>query len=226
MEPINVLTSKAVPLPLPNIDTDQIIPKQFLKRMERTGYGAGVVTRFLSAALVAGLLVQYPVGALSAASGPAVGELAPRMPVTTLDGREIAIGARHSSGAASLLLFVSAHCPICKVVIPVAKDFAVSERVHPVFVADSTLDELRGLIDRFSLHELDVVNSAQLGLQFQVAKLPYAVLLAADGTVVAKGLVNSREHLESLVTAHELGVVSVQDYLKQSKSPHSKTKVA
>src|SRR5579883_790687 len=38
MEPINKLTSTAVPLPLPNIDTDQIIPKQFLKRIERTGY--------------------------------------------------------------------------------------------------------------------------------------------------------------------------------------------
>jgi 3-isopropylmalate/(R)-2-methylmalate dehydratase small subunit len=36
---INTLTSTAVPLPLPNIDTDQIIPKQFLKRIERTGYG-------------------------------------------------------------------------------------------------------------------------------------------------------------------------------------------
>ena len=39
MTPINTLTSTAVPLPLPNIDTDQIIPKQFLKRIERTGYG-------------------------------------------------------------------------------------------------------------------------------------------------------------------------------------------
>ena len=39
MTPINILQSKAVPLPLPNIDTDQIIPKQFLKRIERTGYG-------------------------------------------------------------------------------------------------------------------------------------------------------------------------------------------
>jgi 3-isopropylmalate/(R)-2-methylmalate dehydratase small subunit len=38
MTPINELTSIAVPLPLPNIDTDQIIPKQFLKRIERTGY--------------------------------------------------------------------------------------------------------------------------------------------------------------------------------------------
>jgi len=39
MTPINTLTSAAAPLPLPNIDTDQIIPKQFLKRIERTGYG-------------------------------------------------------------------------------------------------------------------------------------------------------------------------------------------
>jgi 3-isopropylmalate/(R)-2-methylmalate dehydratase small subunit len=39
MIPINTLTSTAVPLPMPNIDTDQIIPKQFLKRIERTGYG-------------------------------------------------------------------------------------------------------------------------------------------------------------------------------------------
>ena len=36
---INTLTSAAVPLPRPNVDTDQIIPKQFLKRIERTGYG-------------------------------------------------------------------------------------------------------------------------------------------------------------------------------------------
>jgi 3-isopropylmalate/(R)-2-methylmalate dehydratase small subunit len=39
MQPINVLTSHAVPLDRPNVDTDQIIPKQFLKRIERTGYG-------------------------------------------------------------------------------------------------------------------------------------------------------------------------------------------
>ena len=36
---INVLTSTAAPIDISNIDTDQIIPKQFLKRIERTGYG-------------------------------------------------------------------------------------------------------------------------------------------------------------------------------------------
>jgi 3-isopropylmalate/(R)-2-methylmalate dehydratase small subunit len=39
MEAIKTLTATAAPLPLPNIDTDQIIPKQFLKRIERAGYG-------------------------------------------------------------------------------------------------------------------------------------------------------------------------------------------
>jgi 3-isopropylmalate/(R)-2-methylmalate dehydratase small subunit len=39
MQPINTLTSTAVPLGISNIDTDQIVPKQFLKRIERTGYG-------------------------------------------------------------------------------------------------------------------------------------------------------------------------------------------
>ena len=39
MQPFNTLTSLAAPLDRTNVDTDQIIPKQFLKRIERTGYG-------------------------------------------------------------------------------------------------------------------------------------------------------------------------------------------
>jgi len=39
MEPFKTLTSLAMPLDRTNVDTDQMIPKQFLKRIERTGYG-------------------------------------------------------------------------------------------------------------------------------------------------------------------------------------------
>src|SRR5208282_4485610 len=39
MEPFKTLTSLAMPLDSASVDTDQIIPKQFLKRIERTGYG-------------------------------------------------------------------------------------------------------------------------------------------------------------------------------------------
>ena len=39
MEAFTNLTGIAAPLDRPNVDTDQIIPKQFLKRIERTGFG-------------------------------------------------------------------------------------------------------------------------------------------------------------------------------------------
>lgn len=39
MPPFKRHTGKAVSLPIPNVDTDQIIPKQFLKRVEKKGYG-------------------------------------------------------------------------------------------------------------------------------------------------------------------------------------------
>ncbi|HEY7704598.1 MAG TPA: 3-isopropylmalate dehydratase small subunit [Acidimicrobiia bacterium] len=39
MEPVNVVSGRMAPLPRANVDTDQIMPKQFLKRVERTGYG-------------------------------------------------------------------------------------------------------------------------------------------------------------------------------------------
>jgi 3-isopropylmalate/(R)-2-methylmalate dehydratase small subunit len=39
MKPFRRVTSRAAVLDRPNVDTDQIIPKQFLKRIERTGFG-------------------------------------------------------------------------------------------------------------------------------------------------------------------------------------------
>jgi len=39
MEPFRTVRSHACPIPADDIDTDQIIPKQYLKRIERTGFG-------------------------------------------------------------------------------------------------------------------------------------------------------------------------------------------
>lgn len=39
MEPFGRVSGVAAPLDRPNVDTDQVIPKQFLKRIERSGYG-------------------------------------------------------------------------------------------------------------------------------------------------------------------------------------------
>ncbi len=42
MEPVRVITGRAVPLDRSDVDTDQIIPAEWLKRVERTGFGAGL----------------------------------------------------------------------------------------------------------------------------------------------------------------------------------------
>ena len=39
MEPFTSVTGRVAPLDMADVDTDQIIPKQFLKRIERTGFG-------------------------------------------------------------------------------------------------------------------------------------------------------------------------------------------
>jgi len=42
MEPVTIVTGTAVPLDRSDVDTDQIIPSDWLKRVERTGFGAGL----------------------------------------------------------------------------------------------------------------------------------------------------------------------------------------
>ena len=39
MKKLSYIESTMLPLPMSNIDTDQIMPKEFLKRIERSGYG-------------------------------------------------------------------------------------------------------------------------------------------------------------------------------------------
>ncbi|MCP1469506.1 methylamine dehydrogenase accessory protein MauD [Sphingobium sp. OAS761] len=153
-----------------------------------------------------------PAGALSPASGPAVGSVTAPIHARTLDGQSVMIGGA-APGALRLLLFVSAQCPLCKAVIPMATSFARAERVTLTFVGDDAEDAQRAMIAQHGLEGYGFVNGPDVGQAFGVAKLPFAVMLDADGTILSKGLVNSREHLESLIVAHEMGVRTVQDYI-------------
>jgi methylamine dehydrogenase accessory protein MauD len=50
-------------------------------------------------------------------------------------------------------------------------------------------------------------------MTWQVPRVPYAVLLDAAGTIRSKGLVSTREHLESLLEAEARGVGTLQDFV-------------
>ncbi len=155
-----------------------------------------------------------PAGALISGAGPGVGEQSPRLEVHALGGNAITVGATLAKGKAMLMLFVSQTCPICKKLIPIALDFAKSERLDVLFVGDADVAEQRKLIEQFGIDEHCFVNGPEIGMTYRVSKLPYAVLLDDEGVISAKGLVNSREHFESLIIAKETGYATIQTYLK------------
>jgi len=155
-----------------------------------------------------------PMGALVTDRGPEVGEMSPRITVNDVHGKPVEFGMPQAAGRMRLLLFVSPTCPVCKKLLPIAKSFAAGERLEVVLVGDGEVDEQRRMIEEHALEQLTYVNSPQVGMAFQVGKLPYAVLIDEEGVLRAKGLVNSREHLESLVIARETGYGSIQAYLK------------
>ena len=187
-----------------------------------------VVSNIASWIVVAGLLVVVyalarqigvlyervaPMGALMMDSGPSVGTNAPVLALTDLAGHAINIGA--PSPRSTLVFFLSPTCPVCKKLLPIVQSAAVSERrwLTIVLASDGEEAEHRRFVQRAGLAAFPYVLSRELGVTYHVGKLPYAVLLDERGIVRAKGLVNSREQLESLFTAKELGVASIQEFV-------------
>ncbi len=154
-----------------------------------------------------------PMGALTMDKGPAVGEVAPRFELPDLRGQPVGIGGRRTHS--QLLFFLSPSCPVCKKLLPILKSAARTESgwLRIVLASDGEMPEHLAFYQQAALQAFPYLLSSELGMEFQISKLPYAVLIDEAGMVRAKGLINSREQLESLFTAKELGVASVQDYL-------------
>jgi methylamine dehydrogenase accessory protein MauD len=157
-----------------------------------------------------------PVGALLLRDGLKVGEAAPVLSVADLGGRALFVGAPRDDGRSMLLMFVSPTCPVCKTLLPVLKSSRLAERdwLEIVLASDGELEEQRRFVSAHGLQQFSYVVSTPLGLAFQVNRLPFAAIVDEHGVLRARGLINSREHLESLFEAKRRGVGSLQDYLE------------
>ncbi|MFT4888464.1 MAG: methylamine dehydrogenase accessory protein MauD [Pseudohongiellaceae bacterium] len=153
-----------------------------------------------------------PAGALMTTAGPKVGELAPILSVPDVNAKMVKIGG--VTKLPQLLLFVSPTCPICKDLVPMAKSMAKSEKLSLAFGSDGgDVGKHTDYISKMKIDKYPYIVSQELGMRFEVAKLPYAILIDEQGVLRSKGLVNSREHLESLVESMQSGYESIQDYL-------------
>jgi methylamine dehydrogenase accessory protein MauD len=156
-----------------------------------------------------------PLGALTTRTAVGVGDRAPEFDLADLAGRKVRIGGRRPDRRSQLLLFVSPVCPMCKKLLQVVRSFARSERqgVGIVLVGDGDRPSHEALVAEHQLEGLPMVLSPIVGITLGIGKLPHAVLVDAEGVVRSSGIVNSREHLESLLVAQETGYASMQDYL-------------
>jgi methylamine dehydrogenase accessory protein MauD len=118
----------------------------------------------------------------------------------------------------TLLFFLAPDCPICKSVLPVLKSVRRDETWLSVMLASDggELEQHRTYVTDEGLENIPYLVSEELGRRYGVSKLPYAVLLDEQGNVTAFGIINSREHLESLFEARERGVASIQEYMNQA----------
>ncbi len=173
---------------------------------------------FLALSRQVGVLFERiePMGALVTDSGPQVGEDARKFQLASLTGGEVRIG--HASTRSTLLFFLSPSCPICKKLLPVLHSIRSAENAWLDIVLASDGERLKHarFIENAHLQSYPYVLSADLGVTYRVARLPYAVLIDSGGFIRAKGLVNNREQIESLFNAHEMNVPSIQQFIATS----------
>ena len=154
-----------------------------------------------------------PMGALMLDAGPKIGEPAPEFGLESLGGGTVHIGGARARS--TLVFFVSPTCPVCKKLLPILRSVrsAESRWLDIVLASDGERPAHEAFRRRAGIEDFPYVLSAELGMRYQVSKLPNALIVDEAGRVRAKGLVNSREQLDSLFAARDLGVASVQDYL-------------
>lgn len=161
-----------------------------------------------------------PAGALMQAAGPKPGEAAPILELTDWSGRSQRVGGPDEAGRSTLLFFTSPTCPVCKSLLPVLDSVRADEgrRLRVLLASDGPRNEHEEFVREQRLERYPYLLSTELGLAYQVRQLPYAVLIDGEGTIRAAGLVNTREHLESLFEAMERRTSSVQEFLETERA--------
>lgn len=158
-----------------------------------------------------------PAGALMMNQKLTVGAAAPEMTLAALDGRVSEVGKVVDKS--QLLFFLSPDCPVCNELTPVLKSAASSEaKWLDVILASDGEQDHEAYVKRKGLEGFPYVVSEILGKTYGVAKLPYAVLIDESGKIASMGIVNSREHLESLFEAKERKIASIQDYMGRKQA--------
>lgn len=171
--------------------------------------------RFLHAKLPAA-------GALMLSGGLRVGDAVPEIIVESLDGTPIRIAGRAAplGKTGALIFFFSPSCPVCQAMVPVMKSFARehADQFKTIFATDGQEQGHGDFAKRYGLERHAYAVSEPLGMAIGVGRVPQAVLIGQDGKIAARGLINTREHLESLLNARDTQRATLQSYLAEQSA--------
>lgn len=196
---------------------DALLVSNILLWMIAIALGATV----LALARQVGLLHERsaPLGAMVTDTGPEVGDKAPTFEVDDFSGRSVKIGGPREAQD-TLLVFLAPSCPMCNKLLPTIRALGREEHMEVIVVSDGAREEHERFLRKHHIGDIPYVVSAEIGIGYRIGRVPYAVLLDEHGVMRAKGLVNTREHLESLVEAKAMNVASIQAYLKDAQAKH------
>ena len=139
---------------------------------------------------------------------------APGFEKVSIEGNIVAVGG--TRGRDQLLFFLDIGCPICRSLVQTVKKVAHEESADLVFVSDGeSVGQHLEFCRKSNLMPCDYLISEEVGQAYGVGKVPYAALIGPNGNIITFGIVNSREHLESLFQAREDGVDSLQEYFRK-----------
>lgn len=165
-----------------------------------------------------------PAGALAINQTIEVGAVAPNLALQSLASTLVDVGGKSKNNKSQLLFFVSPDCPVCKTLLPALKSAAKAEKswIDLILASDGKQQDHAGFVKQYELSEYPYIVSELLGKSYGVAKLPYGVVIDEMGKIASMGIINSREHLDSLFEAKERNVASIQAYMQ--KDQHNEEK--
>ncbi len=160
-----------------------------------------------------------PAGALMMNQKLEVGMASPDLSVPDLNGSMVTIG-KPEEEKSQLIFFLSPSCPVCDSILPALMSAAKAEDqwLELVFASDGAEQDHTSFVNKKGLTAYSYIISEQIGKAFGVAKLPYAVLIDEHGIIASMGIINSREHLDSLFEAKERKVASIQDFIARKRN--------
>ncbi|MBI3468105.1 MAG: hypothetical protein HY000_34295 [Planctomycetes bacterium] len=158
-----------------------------------------------------------PAGARILSFGPEIGD--PVSPVTLQDMENPADELRVCGTMDSdlFLLFVTPTCAVCTSLMPAIKPLMRQSNgdLRWGIVAFGGRARCAEFRHRYHLGEVLFAYAPEIRNQYKIAATPYALLIARDGHLISKGLVNHMEHLESIVAVLKPGEHIVTDPSKE-----------